>query len=92
MMSEIPRGFDKLKGKVTDAELARIGLIAELDAINLYEQLAAKAKSKIVKETFIEIAYEEKEHVGEFLELLKELDPKQIEAIRKGAHEVLEKK
>jgi len=36
MISEIPKGFDKIKDKrVRDAELARIGLIAELDAVNL---------------------------------------------------------
>ncbi len=91
-MSEIPKGFDKLKGKLTEAELVRIGIIAELDAINLYEQLAARAKSKIVKETFKEIANEEKVHVGEFLELLKELDPEQVKAIKEGTEEVNEKK
>ncbi len=94
-MSEIPKGFGKVKeelGKLSDAELVRIGLIAELDAINLYEQLAMQAKDPLVKKMFMEIAYEEKEHVGEFLELLKRLDKEQIKALEDGANEVREKK
>lgn len=93
MMSEIPKGFDEVKKqdkKMADAELVRIGLIAELDAVSLYEQLAARATDPLVKKVFMDIAYEEKEHVGEFLELLKRLDPKQIEALEHGAEEVRE--
>ncbi len=92
-MSEIPKGFGKVKelSDLSDAELVRIGLIAELDAINLYEQLAMQAKNPLVKKMFMEIAYEEKEHVGEFLELLKRLDKEQIKALEDGAKEVREK-
>ncbi len=95
MMSEIPTGFDKVKRKMKkmgDAELVRLGLIAELDAIDLYEQLAANAKSALVKKVFLDIAGEEKEHVGEFLELLKELDSEQVKALAHGAKEVKEMK
>ncbi len=89
MMSEIPSGFDKIKkGKMRDAELVRLGLIAELDAINLYEQLAARTNNKLIKKVFLDIANEEKEHVGEFLELLKQLDKEQIKAIKDGKKEV----
>ncbi len=93
MLSEIPKGFGKVKeenSEMSDAELARIGLIAELDAINLYEQLAAQAKDPLLKKIFEDIANEEKTHVGEFLEILKRLDPKQIEEIEKGKEEVKE--
>ncbi len=91
MLSEIPKGFDKLKDdKVKDAELARIGLIAELDAINLYEQLAVLAKDKTLKKVFSDIAREEKTHVGEFLEILKRLDPEQVSELEKGKKEVEE--
>jgi len=89
MMSEIPSGFDKIKkAKMRDAELVRLGLIAELDAINLYEQLAARTNNKLIKKVFLDIANEEKEHVGEFLELLKQLDKEQIKAIKDGKKEV----
>ncbi len=93
VMSEIPKGFDAVKemdAKMADAELVRLGLMAELDAISLYEQLATRAQDPLVKKVFMDIAYEEKEHVGEFLELLKRLDPKQVNALEKGAEEVRE--
>ncbi|HIP74202.1 MAG TPA: rubrerythrin [Euryarchaeota archaeon] len=93
MLSEIPFGYDFVKknnGKLADAELARIGLIAELDAVNLYEQLAALAEDPLLKKVFLDIAREEKEHVGEFLELLKRLDSEQVRAIEHGAKEVRE--
>ena len=91
MLSEIPRGFDKLKDeKVKDAELVRIGLIAELDAINLYEQLAVLAKDETLRKVFLDIAREEKTHVGEFLEMLKRLDPEQVSEMEKGKKEVEE--
>ncbi len=91
MMSEIPKGFGRIKdrdSKIADAEIARIGLIAELDAINLYEQLAAEATDPLLRKALLDIAHEEKEHVGEFLELLKRLDPKQIEALEHGKKEI----
>ncbi len=92
-MSEIPKGFGRLREEnpdLADAELARIGLIAELDAINLYEQLAALARDPLLKRVFMDIAKEEKTHVGEFLELLKRLDPEQVEEIEHGREEVEE--
>ena len=40
MLSDIPK---KLGSKAdTDREILRVGMIAELDAINLYEQMADK--------------------------------------------------
>ncbi len=91
MLSKIPFDIEKLKklGKEEpDVELIRIGIIAELDAINLYEQLAALAKSDLVKKVFLDIAKEEKEHFGEFLELLKEFDEEINMAMEEGASEV----
>ncbi len=93
MLSKIPFDMEKLKklGKEQpDVELIRLGIIAELDAINLYEQLAAQANSEIVKKVFLDIAQEEKEHFGEFLELLKRLDYEIDDAIKDGAEEVME--
>ncbi len=93
MLSEIPKGFGKIrdeKPEVSDAELLRIGLIAELDAINLYEQLAALARDENVKKIFLDIAREEKTHVGEFLEMLLRKDKEQVEELEKGKEEVKE--
>ncbi len=93
MLSEIPKGFGKVKendSRMSDAELARIGLIAELDAVNLYEQMAALSRDPLLRKVFLDIAREEKEHVGEFLELLKRFDEEQINALEEGAQEVRE--
>jgi len=95
MLSNIPFDMKKLEelGKEQpDVELVRLGIIAELDAINLYEQLASQAKSALVRRVFLDIAKEEKEHFGEFLELLKSLDVEIDKALKEGADEVNEMK
>jgi len=68
----------------------RISIIAELDAINLYEQFAEATLDDKVREVFLDIAKEEKTHVGEFLELLKMLDEEQKSELDKGEDEVKE--
>ena len=91
MLSHIPEGFWEIrenKEEMADRELIRIGFIAELDAINLYEQLAELSEDPHVRRVFLDIAREEKEHVGEFLELLRKLDKEQVKALEKGAEEV----
>lgn len=90
MLSKIPVDFSKLMGEDLEKEILRVGLIAELDAINLYEQLASLTKNKKIKEVFMDIAREEKTHVGEFLTLLKEFDEELVEEIKKGEEEVRE--
>lgn len=49
-----------------DKEILRADIIAEYDAINLYEQMAALVEDKNVKAILFDIAKEEKTHVGEF--------------------------
>ena len=87
MMSKIPGEIDK---ENEDKQILRVGLIAELDAINLYEQLASRAKDEKVKKVLLDIAKEEKTHVGEFLALLLEMDEQQKEELEKGKEEVQE--
>lgn len=51
------------KEELTKEELAeaiRIAIIAELDAINFYEQLARSVKDEKIKKVFLDIAREEK--------------------------------
>ena len=72
------------------AEALRLAIIAELDAVNLYNQLARAIEDEGVRKVFIDIAREEKTHVGEFLALLKSIDPEQVEELRRGAEEVEE--
>lgn len=92
MLSQFPIDLDKVPKENIDKELLRLGMIAELDAISLYEQLAAKAKDPIIKKVFLRVAKEEKEHVGEFQTLLFEKDPEQVTEFEEGKKEVEEMK
>jgi rubrerythrin len=65
-------------------------MIAELDAVNLYEQLAAATENEVIKEVLLEVAREEKTHVGEFQTLLLKEDTEQVKELEKGRKEVEE--
>lgn len=88
MLSELPRKIEELKGEDLDNEILRAGIIAELDAINFYEQMAAMTNDKHVKEILLDIAKEEKTHVGEFQALLLKKDKDQLEEMEEGKKEV----
>ncbi len=77
-----------MKDEVKDA--LRLAIIAELDAVSLYEQLARAIEDEAVKKVFEDIAREEKAHVGEFMALLKNLDPELTKEMESGAKEVEE--
>ena len=79
--------------KLTKAELIRairFMVAAEYEAIQLYMQLAESIDNKLAIEVLKDIADEERVHAGEFLRLLKELDPQEEEFYREGAEEVEE--
>ncbi len=88
MLSKLPIDLSKVDTKNMDLEILRAGLIAELDAISLYEQMAAMTKDKKIKAVLMDIAKEEKEHVGEFQSLLLDRDKEQIEEMEEGKKEV----
>jgi rubrerythrin len=90
MLSQIPVNLAKIGKKWTDMEILRVGIIAELDAVNLYEQLAAATENEDLKKVLLEIAKEEKMHVGEFQALLLKMDKQQLEELKNGAKEVEE--
>lgn len=83
---EIPPERKLTKSEITDA--LRLSIIAELDAISLYLQLARSTDDEKVRKVLEDVAREEKTHAGEFLALLKELDPQQAEELEKGEKEV----
>lgn len=89
MMSQIPLNLQKLSKKDLNRELLRFGIIAELDAINLYEQMAAICESAEIKKVLNDIAKEEKTHVGEFQALLLKEDSEQQAELKKGEAEVV---
>ena len=88
MLSQIPIDFTKVKKEETDKEICRVGMIAELDAVSLYEQLAAEAKSGKISKILLNIAKEEKTHMGEFQALLLEIDKEQAKELQEGKKEV----
>lgn len=91
MFSLLPIKPEGLEQKNSDRELLRTAIMAELDAINLYEQMASSTGSESLRKIFLDIAREEKTHVGEFQSLLVNLDPEHAEELLAGDREVREK-
>jgi len=79
------------KGKERDVQIARIGMIAELDAVNLYEKLSLLASDKDLAKVLKEISNEEKVHSGEFEYFVEKLDPDWDEMEDKGEEEAEKK-
>lgn len=90
MLSKIPIDINNVGNEDTDNEILRVAIIAELDAINLYEQLASRTKDKDLKKILLDVAKEEKTHVGEFQSLLLERDKEQVKELEAGRKEVEE--
>ena len=88
MLATIPFNLEKIPKDDVDKELLRAAIIAELDAINLYEQMANLTRSKDLKIIFLDVAREEKTHVGEFQALLLQKDKEQQHELEKGKEEV----
>jgi uncharacterized linocin/CFP29 family protein len=100
MVAIIAMGFaknpvDVLREKKFDslevADALRLAIIAELDAISLYLQLAKYVDDERARKVFEDVAREEKAHFGEFLAVLKTYDPDLAAELKAGAEEVREK-
>jgi rubrerythrin len=90
LLSKIPINLERINKENLDKEILRAGIIAELDAINLYEQMAAMTENADIKRILLDIAKEEKTHVGEFQALLLINDREQEKELEKGKSEVKE--
>ncbi|MBP1695527.1 MAG: Rubrerythrin [Deltaproteobacteria bacterium] len=90
MLSRIPIDLQKLKKDDLDKEILRAAIIAELDAINLYEQMADMTRNANVRKVLLDIAREEKTHLGEFQTLLLIEDKEQVQELAEGKKEVQE--
>ncbi len=90
MLSRIPINLENISKENLDKEILRAGIIAELDAINLYEQMAAMTENPNVKKILLDIAKEEKTHVGEFQALLLIKDEEQEKELQEGKKEIKE--
>jgi len=94
-MPEFCNPFTVVKNdrKLTKDELVRairFMIAAEYEAIQLYQQTAESTNNKLAQEVLMDIADEEKEHAGEFLRLLRELDPREEKFYQEGFEEVEE--
>jgi rubrerythrin len=69
-----------------DLTLVRDILTREVETINFYQRLMYQAQSNDVKDFLKHIIEEEKEHVAEALELIKEYDPAQAALLESGNH------
>ena len=90
MLSKIPINLEKIDKENLDKEILRAGIIAELDAVNLYAQMAAMTENANIKSILLDIAKEEKTHVGEFQTLLLINDKEQEKELEEGKKEVNE--
>jgi rubrerythrin len=90
MLSKIPIDLGRVKQEDIDKEILRAAIIAELDAINLYEEFANMTDNKDMKAVLQDIAEEEKTHVGEFQTMLLRMDKEQEVELEKGKKEVEE--
>lgn len=72
--------------KTGDLMLLRDILAREISTINNYQSLLSQASTSEVATFISHILEEEKEHVAEALELIKELDPNQAAMLARGSH------
>lgn len=94
-MPEFGNAFSGLAAerKLTHPELVRalrMMIAAEYEAVQLYMQLAESIDNELAKAVLKDIADEEIVHAGEFLTLLKILEPSEIAFYAEGAEEVQE--
>jgi rubrerythrin len=88
LLSKIPIDLDNVDPEDLDKEILRASIISELDAINLYEQMANVTNNDKVAQVLLDVAKEEKTHVGEFQALLEELDTEHEDELESGKDEV----
>ena len=90
MLSQTPIDPRKVKQSDIEKEALRLAIIAELDAISLYEQLSNMVSKEDLKKVLLDVAREEKTHVGEFQALLLKYDKDQVKELENGRKEVEE--
>lgn len=74
MLSETLADLENISQKDLDKEILRAAMIAELDAINLYEQMSNLTKNKEIRTILLDLARQEKVHVAMFETVLLQAD------------------
>lgn len=88
MLSQLPVDFTKVAKQNLNQEILRAAIIAELDAINFYEQMAALTEDGDIKKVLLDIAREEKTHLGEFQTMLLRFDAEQVKEMEHAKKEI----
>ncbi len=94
----MPEFVNPFSGTVPDRKLTkeeliraiRLNIAAEHEAIHLYMAHAEATDHPLAREVLIDVANEEREHAGEFMQLLEILTGDEAEWIANGREEVLE--
>ncbi len=79
--------------KLTKEELIRairLNISAEHEAVHLYMAHADATDDEFARKVLTEVANEEREHIGEFMELLRRLAPDEAGYLETGRQEVVE--
>ena len=84
LLAKEPMDLKTISPENRDKEILRLSIIAELDAVSLYEQMAALTNNLSIKNILLDIAKEEKTHVGEFQALLLDLDEEHARELEAG--------
>jgi rubrerythrin len=95
----MPEFVNPFSGKVPERKLTlheliraiRLNIAAEHEAVHLYMAHAQATDNEFAKKVLIDIANEEREHIGEFMELLEMLtDGEEAKWVNEGREEVRE--
>jgi len=78
----------KVDSKIRDQQILRMAISAEIDAVNMYEFLSTICIDKKLKKVLLDIAGEEKVHIGEFEALLESSDDEYVAAKKDGKKEI----
>ena len=81
----------KLDEDTCDKIFLQTGIMAELDAILLYQTIAEKTNNVRIRQIMLDVAREEKTHAGEFQYLLRKIDKEFDNELKKGQKEVEDK-
>ncbi len=90
MLSQLPIDLSKIDKNNINKEILRAGMIAELDAVSFYEQMAAMTDDANIKRVLLDIAKEEKTHIGEFETMLLKIDQEQVSENEEAKKEIEE--
>jgi len=73
-LSEALADIDKVRPEDLDKEILRAAMIAELDAVNIYEQMANLTKNEEIRKILLDVTRKEKIHVAMFETVLLQTD------------------